>query len=53
MKFRKAYGVTVIGIVRNHERIPMPRPEERLKASDRLIVIGTRESIDRIKRQKV
>lgn len=53
MKFRKAYGVTVIGIVRNHERIPMPRPEERLAASDRLIVIGTRESIDRIKRQKI
>lgn len=53
MKFRKAYGVTVIGIVRNHERIPMPRPEERLMASDRLIVIGTRESIDKIRKQKI
>jgi len=53
MKFRKTYGVTVIGIVRNHERIPMPRPDERLMASDRLIVIGTRESIEKIRKQKI
>jgi len=52
-KFRKTYGVTVIGIVRDHERIPMPRPEERLMASDRLIVIGTHESVEKMKKQKI
>jgi Trk K+ transport system NAD-binding subunit len=50
VKFRKTYGATVIGIIRGHERIPMPRPEERLEAGDRLIVIGTPKSIEKIKK---
>jgi K+/H+ antiporter YhaU regulatory subunit KhtT len=53
MKFRKAYGVTVIGIVRDLERLPMPRPEERLMASVRLMVIGTHESVEKMKKRKI
>ncbi|MBA4419317.1 MAG: sodium:proton exchanger [Syntrophus sp. (in: bacteria)] len=49
LHFRKEFDATVIGIIRNGEKIPMPRPDERLKPGDRLIVIGSPKSIDRIK----
>lgn len=49
LRFRKNFGATLIGIIRNKERIPMPKPNERLKEKDRLIVIGSSESIENIK----
>ena len=53
MKFRKTYGATVIGIKRGHQRIPMPRSDECLKQDDRLIVIGTPDSIEKIKKTRL
>ena len=48
--FRKRYGATVIGIIRGEERITMPRPEETLQSGDKLIIIGTNESVEKIKK---
>ncbi len=49
IEFRSTFGATVVGIIRGQERIPMPRADERLKVHDKVIVIGTRQSIDNIK----
>jgi Kef-type K+ transport system membrane component KefB/Trk K+ transport system NAD-binding subunit len=45
LRFRERYGTTVIGIVRGEKRIPMPKPNDRLEMGDRLIVVGTTESV--------
>ena len=50
LRFRKTYGTTIIGIIRKSERIPMPGADEILNAGDRLILIGTPESIEKIKK---
>jgi Kef-type K+ transport system membrane component KefB/Trk K+ transport system NAD-binding subunit len=50
IRFRDRHGATVIGIVRKHERIMMPRPHERLQPGDRLIVIGAPESVERLRK---
>ncbi|MDD5007947.1 MAG: cation:proton antiporter [Syntrophorhabdaceae bacterium] len=49
IQFRKRYGTRIIGIIRGDKRIPMPGSEECLRAGDRLIVIGTPESVEKIK----
>jgi Trk K+ transport system NAD-binding subunit len=49
LHFRTAYGASVIGIIRNEERITMPRPGEVLQSGDKLIIIGTRESVEKLK----
>lgn len=49
LQFRKHYGTRIIGIIRGDKRIPMPGSEECLRAGDRLIVIGTPESVEKIK----
>lgn len=50
LHFRRSYGATVIGIIRNEERITMPRPDETLQRGDKLIIIGTRESVEKLKK---
>lgn len=52
-RFRRNYGATIIGIIRDRVRITMPRPEERLRAGDRVIVIGAPGSIEKIKQSKI
>jgi Kef-type K+ transport system membrane component KefB/K+/H+ antiporter YhaU regulatory subunit KhtT len=49
IKFRKRYGATVIGIIRDQERITMPKPDEQIKQGDKLIIIGTPESAKKIR----
>jgi Kef-type K+ transport system membrane component KefB/Trk K+ transport system NAD-binding subunit len=49
VSFRRRYGTTVIGIIRGEKRIPVPGSGECLMAGDRLIVIGTPESVEKIK----
>ena len=49
LRFRERYGTTVIGIIRGEDRIPMPNPGERLAQGDKLIVIGTTESVEKMK----
>lgn len=47
--FRKRFGATVVGIVREGERIVMPKPDEQIKQGDKLIIIGTPESAQRVR----
>jgi K+/H+ antiporter YhaU regulatory subunit KhtT len=49
LQFRKTYRATVIGIMRDGERITMPRPDETLQSGDKLVIIGTRESVEKLK----
>ncbi len=51
LRFRKKHGITIVGIIRGSERIPMPGADEILKPDDRLIVIGTPELIERIQKE--
>ncbi|MBN1362347.1 MAG: cation:proton antiporter [Sedimentisphaerales bacterium] len=48
LQFRQRYGVTVVGIRRDDERLASPGPNERLLEGDRLIVIGTADKIGRL-----
>jgi Kef-type K+ transport system membrane component KefB/Trk K+ transport system NAD-binding subunit len=48
LQFRQAYGVTVIGIRRQDQRVSTPGPDEVLQAEDRLIVAGTQRAVDRL-----
>jgi Kef-type K+ transport system membrane component KefB/Trk K+ transport system NAD-binding subunit len=49
LKFRQLFAVTVVGIRRGEERIFSPGPQERLMSNDRLIVLGEREAVERIR----
>jgi K+/H+ antiporter YhaU regulatory subunit KhtT len=49
LKFRQQFAVTVVGIRRGAERIFSPGPQERLLSNDRLIVLGEREAVERIR----
>ena len=53
LQFRASYGATVIGIIRGEDRIPMPRPDEHLQGGDRLIVIGSPRSIEKLKKERL
>ncbi len=44
---RKRTGVTVISIVRGEHTITNPLPEEVIREGDTLILVGTREQMDR------
>ncbi len=44
---RKKTGVTVISIVRGDHTITNPLPEEVIREGDTLILVGTREQMDR------
>ncbi len=43
--FRKRYGISVIGILREEKLLKAPGPDERLHAGDRLLVLGDADSI--------
>jgi len=43
--FRQKYGVTVIGIQRENERITTPDPQDSIRATDQLVVIGKTERL--------
>lgn len=47
--FRTRYGATVIGIIRDGRRTPLPKPDEQIKEGDKLIIIGTPESAKKIR----
>lgn len=51
LRFRQAYGVTVVGIRRGNMQITAPSPIERIEAGDCIIVIGTSRAIESIKHQ--
>jgi Kef-type K+ transport system membrane component KefB/Trk K+ transport system NAD-binding subunit len=48
LQFRQKYGVTVVGIRRDSDKISSPGPDEKLKAGDHLVLIGTSSKIDSI-----
>ncbi len=48
---RKRTGVTVISIVRGEHTITNPLPEEVIREGDTLILVGTREQMDRFFRE--
>ena len=50
ISFRQNYGITVVGILRGDERISYPKPTEPLGTGDRLIVIGTDEAVEGLKK---
>jgi Kef-type K+ transport system membrane component KefB/Trk K+ transport system NAD-binding subunit len=49
LRFRQKYGVTVVGIRRNDEKIGAPGPEDKLMAGDHLFLIGASSKIESIK----
>jgi Kef-type K+ transport system membrane component KefB/Trk K+ transport system NAD-binding subunit len=49
LKFRQHFAVTVVGIRRGQARIFSPGPQEQLRSNDRLMVLGEREAVERIK----
>ncbi|MGC9325689.1 MAG: cation:proton antiporter [Desulfomonilia bacterium] len=50
LRFRQDYGATVVGILRGDLRISSPGLAETLKTGDRLIIIGTLEAIENLKK---
>jgi Kef-type K+ transport system membrane component KefB/Trk K+ transport system NAD-binding subunit len=48
LRFRQDYQVTVVGIQRGEERITEPKAALALKAGDRLIVVGSKEAVERL-----
>jgi Kef-type K+ transport system membrane component KefB/Trk K+ transport system NAD-binding subunit len=48
LRFRQKYGVTVVGIRRNDEKISAPGPNDKLQAGDQLVLIGTSSKINLI-----
>jgi predicted Kef-type K+ transport protein/Trk K+ transport system NAD-binding subunit len=52
LRFRQKYGVTLVGIRRNDEKITAINPEEKLYADDCLIVIGACENIHELNNRK-
>ncbi|MCK9231555.1 MAG: cation:proton antiporter [Syntrophales bacterium] len=49
--FRQRHGVTVIGIRRGEEKITSPTPTEIIQPDDHLIVIGSSNAIEALKRK--
>jgi Kef-type K+ transport system membrane component KefB/Trk K+ transport system NAD-binding subunit len=48
LRFRQKYGVTVVGIRRNDEKISAPGPNDKLQAGDHLVLIGISSKINLI-----
>ncbi len=48
LDLRKKTGVTVIAIIRNGNIIRNPHPDERLQEGDNLIVLGSKEEIQKV-----
>ncbi|PLS18392.1 hypothetical protein CVD28_06900 [Bacillus sp. M6-12] len=47
---RKAYGVTVVAIIRNGNMISNPMPEELLRIDDTLLVFGSEKQLTGLKK---
>jgi len=52
-RFREKYGTTIIGIIRGEKRLPMPKPDERLEIGDKLVLLGTSESVESLKEKTI
>ena len=52
LRFRQKYGVSLVGILRNKEKITTIDSAERLMAGDCLIVIGKSEAVRSLKNQE-
>jgi Trk K+ transport system NAD-binding subunit len=48
LRFRQKYGVTVVGIRRDGDKIGAPGPDDKLQAGDHLVLIGTSSKIESI-----
>jgi Kef-type K+ transport system membrane component KefB/Trk K+ transport system NAD-binding subunit len=48
LRFRQKYGVTVVGIRRDDEKIGAPGPDDKLMAGDHLVLIGISSKINLI-----
>ncbi|MCC5876268.1 MAG: cation:proton antiporter, partial [Candidatus Sumerlaeia bacterium] len=46
INFRRNYGVTIIGIERDGNRIPNPPPTETIQEGDKLVVAGSKQKVD-------
>jgi Trk K+ transport system NAD-binding subunit len=42
------YGINVIAVASEHDRVEAPQPHRPLAATDRLVLAGTREALDRL-----
>jgi K+/H+ antiporter YhaU regulatory subunit KhtT len=51
LRFRQKYGVTVVGIRRKGDKIVTPGADDKLKAGDYLVLIGTSSKIDSISKE--
>jgi K+/H+ antiporter YhaU regulatory subunit KhtT len=51
LRFRQDHEVTVVGIQRGQERITSPKASFMLEAGDHLIVVGSRDAIERLNAQ--
>lgn len=49
LNFRRDYRVTVIGIQRGSTRITAPTARETIKARDHLIVVGSKEAVEKLR----
>jgi Trk K+ transport system NAD-binding subunit len=43
------YGINVIAVAREHDRVDAPQPQRPLTPSDRLVLAGTREALNRLR----
>ena len=52
LQFRQNYGVTVVGIRRGDKQIQTPGSDEKLMENDRLMVIGSTKTIEKLKQDE-
>lgn len=50
-QIRSRYGVTVVAIRRNNGTISNPKPDEMLYANDVIIVLGTKEQLEKLEKE--
>lgn len=48
LDFRRTYDLTVIGLRRGEKQIVSPSAGERIEAGDRLIVVGSRQAVNKL-----
>jgi Trk K+ transport system NAD-binding subunit len=46
LRFRQDHGLTVVGICRENDRIPIPKADQEILPGDQVIVLGKRESVE-------
>lgn len=50
-EIRKKSGVTVIAIIKENEAIVNPKPEEIISAGDTIVIVGTREQVEKFMKE--